>query len=187
MGQQTTPYVAEFSPTGQRLPDIGPLQTEVYGDDWIDLASDQCTLYYTTEGADILRYNKCTNTQMPNFNQAPLAGGPAYEVRILQSGNVLVADSNEIYELDSSGNVIQTYDCSSLPGCQGQLFAVVVAPGGGSFWTGDSASGELWQINLATGQLMQTIDTGTAYLYGLSVADQEMAATSPPPRQRRAP
>lgn len=130
VGQQTTPYIAEFTPSGQRLPDIGPLSTEAYGDDWIDLASDQCTLYYTTEGSDILRYNKCTNTQLPNFNQIPFTDGAAYEVRILQNGYVLVADSNAVYELDTGGNIIQTYDCSSLSGCQGQLFAVSVAPGG---------------------------------------------------------
>ena len=101
VGQQTTPYIAEFSPSGQRLPDIGPLATEVYGDDWIDLASDQCTFYYTTEGTDILRYNKCTNTQLPNFNQVPFIDGAAYEVRILQNGNVLVADSGAVLELNS--------------------------------------------------------------------------------------
>ena len=72
VGQQTTPYIAEFSPSGQRLADIGPLQTELYGDDWIDLSSDQCTFYYTSEGTDIMRYNKCTNTQVSNFNQVPL-------------------------------------------------------------------------------------------------------------------
>ena len=181
VGQQTTPYIAEFSPSGQRLPDIGPLATEVYGDDWIDLASDQCTFYYTTEGTDILRYNKCTNTQLPNFNQVPFIDGAAYEVRILQNGNVLVADSGAVLELNSDGNVIQTYSCSSLPGCQGQLFAVSVDPSGTSFWTGDSASGNVWQIDTATGQVMQTVNTNAAYLYGLSVDDQLMAATSAPP------
>ncbi len=181
VGQQTTPYIAEFSPSGQRLPDIGPLATEVYGDDWIDLASDQCTFYYTTEGTDILRYNKCTNTQLPNFNQTPFTNGPAYEVRVLQHGEVLVADSGAVLELDSGGNVIQTYSCSSLPGCQGQLFAVSVDPSGTSFWTGDSASGTIWQVNLGSGQVMQTINTNSAYLYGLSVDDQLMAATSAPP------
>jgi hypothetical protein len=93
VGQQTTPYIAEFSPTGQRLPDIGPVATELYGDDWIDLASDQCTFYYTTEGTDILRFNKCTNSQESNFNQVPFTGDAAYEVRILADGDVLVADS----------------------------------------------------------------------------------------------
>ena len=181
VGQQTTPYIAEFSPSGQRLPDIGPLATEVYGDDWIDLASDQCTFDYTTEGTDILRYNKCTNTQLPNFNQTPFTNGPAYEVRILQNGDVLVADSGAVLELDSSGNVMQTYSCSSLPGCQGQLFAVSVDPSGSSFWTGDSASGNIWQVNLDSGHVMQSINTNSAYLYGLSVDDQLMVATSAPP------
>ncbi len=179
VGQQTTPYVAEFSPTGQRLADIGPLQTELYGDDWIDLSSDQCTLYYTTEGTDILRYNKCTNTQLPNFNQVPFGGPAAYEVRILPDGDVLVADSTAVLLLDQNGNVIQTYSCSSLPGCQGQLFAISVDPSGTSFWTGDSYSGNIWQIDLATGNVLQTINTNAAYLYGLSVDDQIAVAASP--------
>jgi len=55
VGQQITPYVAEFAPDGTRLPDIGPMNTELYGVDWNDLASDECTLYYTTEGTDIMR------------------------------------------------------------------------------------------------------------------------------------
>ena len=85
VGQQSTNYIAEFSPTGQRLADIGPLATELFGDDWIDLASDQCTFYYTSEGTDIYSFNKCTgqqgvyNTQgsttSPDFNQAPLPRG----------------------------------------------------------------------------------------------------------------
>jgi hypothetical protein len=179
VGQQTTPYVAEFTPSGQRLPDIGPLQTELYGADWIDLSSDQCTLYYTTEGTDILRYNKCTNTQLPNFNLSPFTGLGAFEVRILADGDVLVADSNAVLLLDQNGNVIQTYSCASLPGCQGLLFAVSVDPDGTSFWTGDSFSGNIWQVDLATGQVLQTIDATTAYLYGLSVNGQLMAATSP--------
>ena len=179
VGQQTTPYVAEFSSTGERLADIGPLQTELYGDDWIDLSSDQCTLYYTTEGTDILRYNKCTNTQLSNFNQVPFSGAAAYEVRILENGDVLVADTNAVLLLDQNGNVMQTYPCSSLPGCQGQLFAVSVDPSGTSFWTGDSNSGYVWQIDINSGQVLQTINTNAAYLYGLSVDDQITVANTP--------
>ncbi len=179
VGQQTTPYVAEFTPSGQRLADIGPLQTELYGDDWIDLSSDQCTLYYTTEGTDILRYNKCTNTQLPNFNPTPFSGYAAFEVRILANGDVLVADSGAVLLLDQSGNVIQTYSCASMPGCQGLLFAVSVDPDGTSFWTGDSVSGDVWHIDLATGNVLQSFPTNPGYLYGLSVNGQLMAATSP--------
>jgi hypothetical protein len=178
VGQQSTPYIAEFSPTGQRLPDIGPVQTELFGDDWIDLASDQCTFDYTTESTDILQYNKCTNTQGPDFNQAPLPD-KAFQVRILADGDVLVADSSADFLLNSSGNVIQTYPCSSLSGCQDGLFAIAVDPSGTSFWTGDSNSGDIWQINLSTGAVMQTIASNSGLLFGLSVNDELDVATSP--------
>ncbi len=187
VGQQTTPYIAEFAPDGARLPDIGPLQTELYGDDWIDLSTDQCTFYYTTEGTDILTYNKCTNTQGPDFNQVPFpstdpsTGLPvnAFELKILENGDVLVADSDAVLVLDSGGNVIQTYPCSGLPNCSGQLFAVSVDPSGTAFWTADSASGDIYEINIATGALIQTIATHQGLLYGLSVAGEINVATTP--------
>jgi hypothetical protein len=185
VGQQTTPYIAEFAPDGTRLPDIGPLQTQLYGDDWIDLASDECTFYYTTEGTDILTYNKCTNTQGPTFNKVsfpsidPTTGLPvnAFELKILAGGDVLVADSNADLLLDPNGNVIQTYPCSSMTNCGGQLFAISVDPSGASFWTGDSASGYIYQINIASGAVMQTINSQSGTLYGLSVDNQKEVAT----------
>ena len=45
-------------------------------------------------------------------------------------------------------------------------------PDGTSFWTADSSSGDIWQIDIATGDVMQTIDTGSGTLFGLSVDDQ---------------
>ena len=41
----------------------------------------------------IYRYNKCTNTQLPDFNVAPFTGDDAFELQILPNGDVLVADS----------------------------------------------------------------------------------------------
>ncbi len=162
------------------------MSTELYGADWIDLSSDQCTFYYTTEGSNIHTYDKCANTQGPNFNVAafPTAdsstGLPvqAFQLKILASGEVLVADSNAVLLLDHNGNVVQTYPCSALPSCGGQLFAVSVDPSGNSFWTGDSASGNIYEINIASGNLMQTIATHSGTLYGLSVLDQLEVATS---------
>jgi hypothetical protein len=178
VGQVRSPYIAEFSPSGQRMPDIGPLNTELFGDDWIDLSSDQCTFYYTSERGDIMRYNKCTNTQLPNFNQVPLPGRSAFDLRILPDGHVLVADTSAVVLLDSNGNVIQTYQCSNLPGCAGELFALAIDPSGTSFWAGDPNSGLAWQIDISTGHVLQTLDTQTAFLYGLSVVGEETAATS---------
>jgi hypothetical protein len=180
VGQQTTPYIAEFSPSGMRQPDIGPLATELYGADWIALEPDQCTILYTTEGADILAYNKCTDTQLPNFNTTSFTGANAFELQILPGGDVLVADSDSVILLDPAGTVLQTYSCASLPGCQGQLFAVSLDPDGTSFWTGDSYGGDIWRVDMATGNVLQTIETHSGYLYGLSVANQIEVAAAPP-------
>ena len=161
VGQQATPYIAEFNPSGQNTANFGPLTTGETGDDWIALNSDECTFYYTTEETDIIyQYNKCTNTQLPVFNQAlpprPWAAQNAFELKILPNGDVLVADSNAECSWDPNGNVMQTYSCSSLPGCAGQLFAVSLDPDGTSFWTGDSSSGNIWEVNIATGAVEQT-------------------------------
>ena len=181
VGQQTTPYIAEFSPSGESLTDIGPLATENAGDDWIDLAPDQCTFYYTSEGTDILRYDKCTDAQLSNFNVDPFPDeGSAYELRILPDGDVLVADTYQDYLLDSEGNVIQTYSCSSLPGCEGELFSIAIDPSGTSFWTGDAISGNVWQIGLSSGDVIKRIDTTSGSLYGLSVDGEPEASGSIP-------
>ena len=170
------------------MPDIGPLAHDYSpGADWIDLSSNECTIYYTSEGTQIFTFNKCTGTQGPVFNQVPfpstetLSTGPAlnqaFELKILANGNVLVADSSAVLELNPSGNVIQTYPCSSMPGCGGQLFAMSVDPSGTSFWTGDSTSGNIYQINMASGAVMQTITGASGNLYGLSVDNQLEVAT----------
>ncbi|TMD86734.1 MAG: hypothetical protein E6I73_15920, partial [Chloroflexi bacterium] len=37
------------------------------GTDWVDLASDQCTVYFDNESNTIRRFNFCTNTQLSDF------------------------------------------------------------------------------------------------------------------------
>ena len=188
VGQQTTPYIAEFSKTGQFIQNIGPLATELSGDDWIALAPDECTVYYTTEETDILRYNMCTNQQLPNlnvqafptFDASTSLPVQAFQLQILPNGNVLVADSNADILLDPNGNVLQTYTCASLPGCQGSLFAMSLDPDGNSFWTGDSTSGDVWKVDIASGDVLQQINTHSGTLFGLSVDDQIEVAAPPP-------
>lgn len=190
VGQVRSNYIAEFSPTGQRMSDIGPLKTQLYGDDWIDLSSDQCTFYYTSERNAVMAYNdgRCANgavtpQQLPDFTQQPLAGPAAYELRIIPNGgayagDVLVADSDRVVLLDNQGNVSQTYLCSSLPGCAGQLYGLALDPNGTSFWVSDPFSGLVWQVDIATGNVVQMIDSQAAYLYGLSVAGEVTAAST---------
>ena len=89
--------------------------------------------------------------------------------------------------LDPNGNLIQTYNCDPtvLPDCGGQFFAIALDPDGTSFWTADAFSGNIYRIDIATGQLLQTIQTGSAYLYGLSIENELNAATPPSRRPSR--
>ncbi len=93
---------------------------------------------------------------------------------------MLVADTESVLLLDPNGNVIQTYPCSALPGCANGLFNIAIDPSGTSFWTDDAFSGDIWQIDMATGHLMQTIPTGSPFLSGLSVVGELEAATTAP-------
>ncbi len=129
--------------------------TENRGTDWIDLAQDQCTVYYTSEGQSIKRYNVCTNTQLSDFTDA-LPGAAAYALRILPTGGVLVADTDQIVRLDASGNIVQLY---RAPGENG-WFALNLDPDGISFWSAGYSSPYVYKFNIATGAIEQRINTG---------------------------
>ena len=70
------------------------------GSDWIDLAADQCTLFNTSEGDLVKRFDVCTNTQLPDF--ATLAVGRGVRASYPPNGDVLVA-ATAGYRLDSTG------------------------------------------------------------------------------------
>jgi streptogramin lyase len=145
-----THNVLKFDPSGNLLATFSPA-TEDRGTDWIELDSDQCTLFYTSEGVLVKRFDVCTNTQLTDFNTALLPGSNAYAHRLLPSGGILVADTSEVVRLDASGNQIQTY---SLPGTS-LLFAVNLDPDGTSFWTADLLSGEVFKVDIATGSIIK--------------------------------
>ncbi|GBE10202.1 hypothetical protein BMS3Abin12_00764 [bacterium BMS3Abin12] len=164
--------VLKFDPTGALLDSYSP-QRESRGTDWIDLAADQCTLHYTSEGTSIKQYNVCTKTQLPDF--ATGLNGPCYAHRIRPNGEELVACTSQIYRLNSSGVIIQTYH---LPGTT-LLFALNLDPDNKSFWTADLFSGVIFRLNIATGATMRKIDaTVLRSLGGLSVAGEITAAVT---------
>jgi streptogramin lyase len=146
-----THNVLEFNPSGTLLNTFSPA-TENRGTDWVEVAADQCTLFYTSEGVLVKRFNACTNTQLTDFNTAPLPGAFAYAHRLLPSGGILVADSSEVVRLDASGNQIQTY--SNLSPNTGNIFALNLDPDGTSFWTAD-LGGEVFKVDIASGSILQ--------------------------------
>jgi hypothetical protein len=148
--------VLEFDSSGNLLNSFSPAP-ESRGTDWISLASDQCTLFYTSEGSSIKRFNVCTNTQLADF--ATGLPGPCYENAIRPNGEVMVGCASEVVLLDTSGNVLQTYPASNYG--DSSLFAMNLDPDGTSFWTADYNTGQINKIDIATGNNLQTIAPGT--------------------------
>jgi hypothetical protein len=149
--------ILEFSTSGNALDSFDPA-TEDRGTDWIDLGADQCTIYYTSEGTSVKRFNVCTDTQLSDFATG-LPGPFAFALRVLPNGGALVANSDRVVRLDSSGSVVKNYlgsdygyDSSAL------LFALNLDPDGKTFWTADLFTGVITRIDIATGDQVKQFD-----------------------------
>jgi hypothetical protein len=170
--------IRKFDPTGIPLAQYA-VALERRGSDWIDLSTDQKTMFYTSEGRRIMRYNVSgAGNQLPDFATLP-GSGDNYALRLLTpgdgSGGLLVADTYDIKRLDGSGNVVKTYD---VPG-EDSWFALNLDPDGSSFWSGNFSSGKAYKFNIATGGApLQTINTrcGSMCLWGLVVFAEQKAA-----------
>lgn len=183
VGGPSTPVINQYAPTGGtptvNYSVMGGNGTG--GTDWTDLAADQKTILYDGEGTEILSYNLATKTQNTPFATG-LPGNRAFEFRIIPSGSfagdVLAADSQNAILIDGSGHVIKTY---TLPGNSGGDFALNLDPDGTDFWTGDSLSGNIWEVNISSGAIDEQFNSGNpGTLFGL-VVNGQITAGGPPP------
>jgi len=142
--------ILKFDLAGTLLGSFNPL-TESRGTDWIDLAADTCTMFYTSEGFLIKRFNVCGNVQLSDF--ATLPTRPAYALRIRPNGEVLVAATSACYRLDSNGNVIQSYPVTNY-GETSFFFALNLDPDDESFWTAGFSTGNIYRIRISDGALI---------------------------------
>jgi hypothetical protein len=146
------------------------------GTDWLELAADQKTIFYTSEEGEILRYDVLNNMQLPDFADI---GNVSYALRLLPpgdgSGGLLVANTVDVKRLDGSGAVVQTYDA---PG-ENAWFSLSLDPNGTSFWAGDFLTSNFYRFNIATGAVeVGPINTGTgpSTFFGLCVKGEPTAA-----------
>lgn len=149
------------------------------GSDWIDLAADQQTMYYTSEGITVKRYDVVNQVQLTDF-ATNLPGTVAYALRLLPGGGMLVADQDLIVRLDSTGVVTDTYD---VPG-EDTWFALNLAPDGKSFWSGNFSTGNFYRFDITTGVVLTgPINTGTGAntLFGLAVFGEIAVGAENPP------
>ncbi|MEA5510669.1 PEP-CTERM sorting domain-containing protein [Crocosphaera sp. UHCC 0190] len=163
-----TRNILKFDSDGNLLTSFDPI-TGPRGTDWIDLAADQCTMRYTSEGTTIRAFDVCTNAQLPDFSTAL---SKSFAHRILQDGGELVADSitSTAKRLDREGNIVQTY---TTPRTE-LLFALNLDPDGTSFWTASITSGNIFQFDIETGSILQSFNGGIlgTRLTGLTIVGE---------------
>jgi hypothetical protein len=174
-----TRKVVELDAAGTFVANHSPAP-EFRGTDWIDLAADQCTLFYTSEGQHVKRFNVCNDTQLPDFATIPNLSLTAYALRIRPNGDVVVATSAfsgnaEVVRFDKTGAVAQTY-----PVANEFLFAMNLDPDNASFWTAGAFTGDIFRINIATGAQITNFSAGGGVV-GLGVAGEIRVGTDKTP------
>lgn len=166
-------YVGQAGCTGAVLkfvawqrPIAFAVASENQGSFWIDLAPDRCTIFYTSIGPNVKRFNVCAGVQLPNFNVAPLPGGFTHDLRVLPDGGVLVASGEVIARLNASGVLVQTYAVAGEP----SLWAGLDLVGDGTFWAANYESSNVHRFNLTSGFLVSSFNTGTPSHTAVGVA-----------------
>lgn len=147
---------------------------ESRGSDWMDLAADQMTMFYTSEGGLIKRYD-VSGAGAPLANFAAI-GGVSYALRLLPpgdgSGGLLVANTTNIKRLDGASAVVQTYDA---PG-ENSWFSLNLDPNGTSFWAGDFGTNNFYRFNITTGVIEVGPIASGGSLFGLCLKAEPTAA-----------
>jgi len=164
-GFDSGPIIYEYNSSGTQINSFDVTGgTGTGGTDWVDLEADQCTLLYTGEGAEILSYNTCTDTQNPDFADGLPA--PCFELRIRPNGDVMVACASEVLRYNSAGTLEQTY---TLPDT-GELFSMNLDPDNATFWTGDDETGEVYHVDIASGDEISAFNSNPPVgLFGLTL------------------
>ena len=156
-------YVGQADCSGQILkisagrPSVAyQVAAERRGSLWVDLASDGCTIFYTSLGPNVKRFDVCTTTQLPDFNLAPMPGGETHALHVLPDGGVLVSTGQVISRLDAAGALVQTYSVSG----ESQYWTGVDLVGDGTFWAVNYYASNVYKFDLATGAVLASFNAG---------------------------
>lgn len=144
--------------------DTYPVQQEVQGSDYVELSSDQRTLFYTSAGRTIFRYDTVSHVQLAPFATLPVEAGPRPGLRGTRllppgdgSGGILVCDGINVKRLNAAGAVVQVYTPVASTRAQ-DLDKVELTPDATKFWVTDQLSTSFFQFDLASGSQLQDVD-----------------------------
>jgi len=131
------------------------------GSDWIDLAVDQRTMFYTSEWGVVHRYDVGAvppdgGRQLDDYaTLPPLGQGPhtLYALRILPpgdgTGGVMVAGPLGLLRL-SGNRILQSYDAPDADG----WFALNISPDGKSVWGASNDTGRIYKFDIASARML---------------------------------
>ena len=135
-----------------------PVVTGPAGVFWMDLGHDGCTMFYTSWGPEVKRYDVCGDQQLPDFNAAPLPGGGGQDLLALPDGSVLVSSGQVVVLLDPSGVVSRIYEA---PAGEEALWTGMDLVGDGTFWVGNYRTSNVYRFDLASGARLESFNTRT--------------------------
>lgn len=169
----TGPQIIQHASDGTVLATFTPA-IDAGAVDWIDLASDQCTMYYTYGPAVVKRFDVCAKVDAPDF--AATSVRVAHDLRIRSNGQVVLAGGNEVVLLNTDGTVALQMGSGLSP----SFNALALDPDGTSVWVGDQ-TGQVFHFDLSTGaQIGQTIVTNFTSVHGLAVVGEQRVGTLGP-------
>jgi hypothetical protein len=184
--------LAKYSHDGALLSSFSPT-VENRGVDWIDVASDGQTIFYTSEGRKIFTFDTATLVSSVYADLSTLHGagtsGKLFAIRVLPpgdgSGGVLVADQSNVKLVKASGGVIESVQILKLKG-ETNLQALSLDPiNPARFWAGDASSNDFIRFDMSTGTTVATLNTGASTVLGGICVDGGFSAAqnfAPPAR-----
>ncbi len=151
-----------------------PVATEQEGSDWVELAPDGCTLFYTSQGSSVLRFDACRRRQLPPFSSSLKEG---LALRLLPDGGLLVANLDNIVRLDFAGRVAADYVASG----EKCWAALTLDSDGSSFWAADYCTSDVARFDISSGNELFKFNTGTPAntLFGIAERSPAPVAITP--------
>lgn len=167
--------IREFDAAGNPVAQFD-VQTGPRGSDWIDLAADQSTMLYTSEGTAIHAYDVVADVQLADFAPVGTLHGAAYALRILPDGSVMVADTSDIHQVAPGGAILNTWAVTG----ETYFFALNLDPDGVHFWSASPSSSKVYKFRLdtpGTDTNVFSFNTGTnpSTVWGLAIFGEPTA------------
>lgn len=132
--------------------------------DWIQLNQAESKVYYTEDVHNGIRTIDIATGAHDEMLSARYGFA---QFQLLSDGGIIAAHKGTVKKLDSLGKLVASYDVAGVD----KWFALDLTPDEESFWAGSYQNDTLYRFDIATGSVLQTIDTGLGgeHLFGVAV------------------